>query len=321
MHRNVSLIVFAHVFFLLSFTETGAQSFPNRSVRFIVPAAAGGPTDMMARLFAHHLEPVWQVPIVVENKLGASGIIGTEQVVKAIPDGHVLGFIYQTHVTNPGLRKLPFNTVRDLSGVILYGVSPLVMTAAPSFPLRTLEEVIAYARAHPGELNYATPGNGTAAHMAGELLKLSVGVDMVQVPFNGSGKAYPEVLSGRVPLMFDPLFSSMSFIKTGRLKPIVVTSPKRALAAPNIPTIAEHVPGFEIQGIFGVVAPSLTPRSIIDRLNTDFLEVMGQATVQARFSELGIEPVGASSGEFDILIQSEIQKWTKVIREANIKID
>jgi tripartite-type tricarboxylate transporter receptor subunit TctC len=200
-------------------------------------------------------------------------------------------------------------------------VSDIVIAATPSFPANSVGELIALAKKEPNKLSYASPGSGSSMHLAGELLKLQAGIDILHVPFKGSGPAYPEVIAGRIQLLIDPLFSSLSYIKSGRLKAIAITGPKRASIAPDIPTVAETVPGFSVLSIFGVVVPSATPRDIVRRLNADFVKVLQLPEVKARMAESSLEPVGNTPEQFDAFIRAEIEKWARVVKVAGIKND
>ena len=298
-----------------------AQDFPTRPVHLIVPNAPAGAIDIMARLFSRHLQALWGQAAVVEYKPGAGTALGTDYVAKSPADGYTLGFVATPHVINPSLRKLPFDTVRDLSGVSLYAVSNIVIVATPGLPANTLPEFIALAKANPGKYTYASPGSGSSMHLAMELLKQAAGIDLLHVPFKGSGPAYPEVFAGRVDLLVDPLFASLPYIKAGRTKPIAVTSAKRAAQLPEVQTVAETVPGFEVQSFFGIVVPSATPRAIVNKLNADVVKVLRLPEMRAKLSELGLEPVGDTPEQFDATICSEIDKWARVVKEAGIKAD
>jgi tripartite-type tricarboxylate transporter receptor subunit TctC len=297
------------------------QAFPSKPVHLIVPNAPGGAIDIMARLFAQHLQPLWGQPAVVDYKPGAGTALGTELVAKAAPDGHTILFAVTSHVINPSLRKLPFDTVKDFAGVTLYGVSHIVLVATPGLPANTLAEVIALAKKQPGKLSYASPGSGSSMHLAGEQLKSMAGIDLLHVPFKGSGPAFPELFSGRIELLIDPLFSSLNYIKSGKLKAIAIASRQRTRAAPEIATIAETLPGFEVQSVFGVVVPSGTPREVVRRLNADFIKVLQIPAMRAKLDEFGIEPVGNSPEEFDAYIRAEIERWSRVVKSAGIKLD
>lgn len=298
-----------------------AQAFPAKPVHIIVPSSPGGAIDIMARLFQQHLRGIWTQPVVIEYKPGAGAAPGTEYVARAAPDGHTLCLVVSSHGINPSVRKLAFDTVKDLSGVTMAAVSEILISATPSFEASSIAELIALAKKSPGKLSYASAGSGSAMHFAGELLKLEAGIDILHVPFKGSGPAYPEVMAGRVQLLIDPLFSSLSYINGGKLKPLAITGPKRASIAPAIPAVAETIPGFSVKSIYGVVVPSATPRDIVRKLNADFLRVLRLPEFTKRMSELALEPVGNSPEQFDAFIRSEIEKWGKVAKAAGIKND
>jgi tripartite-type tricarboxylate transporter receptor subunit TctC len=299
-----------------------AQDFPNRPVTLVVPNAAGGSIDILARLFSKYLEPRWHQSVVVVYKPGAGTALGTDFVAKSAPDGHTIGLVVTSHVINPSLRPdLPFDTVNDLAGVTLTAVSHIVIEATPSLPVNTIPELIAYAKKNPGKLTFATAGSGSAMHLAGELLKMKAGIDMVHVPYKGAGPAYPDVFSGRVDLMIDPLYASKPYIDTGRVKALAITSLKRAETAPNIPTVAETVPGFNVQSINGVVVPKATPRELVQRLNTDFVAVLHEPELRAQLSEFGLEVIGNTPEEFDAYIRTEIGKWAEVVKISGARAE
>ncbi|MGQ0522590.1 MAG: tripartite tricarboxylate transporter substrate binding protein [Betaproteobacteria bacterium] len=299
----------------------GAQAFPSRPVHFVVPNAPGGAIDIMARLFAQRLQPLWGQPALVDYKPGAGTALGSEFVARAAPDGHTLLFGATAHVINPNLRRLRFDTAKDFSGITLYGISHIVLCATPALPANTLAELIALARRRPGELSYASPGSGSALHLAGEQLKAMAGIDLLHVPFKGSGPAFPEVFAGRVDLIIDPLLSSLNYIRSGKLKALAIASRERTRAAPGIPTIAETLPGFEAQSMFGVLVPSATPREVVRKLNADFLKVLQIPAMRAKLEELGIEPVGNTPEQFDAYIRDEIERRRHVVKAAGIKLD
>jgi tripartite-type tricarboxylate transporter receptor subunit TctC len=298
------------------------QPFPTKPVHVIVPNQPGGAVDILARLLQNPLQEKWKQPVIVEYKPGAGTVMGTDFVAKSSPDGHTIGIVVTSHVINPGLRKkLPFDTVKDLSGVTMLAVSDILISATPSLEANTVAELIALAKKQPGKLSYASPGSGSSMHLTMELLKKNAGIDILHVPFKGSGGAYPEVMSGRIQLLVDPLFSSLSYIQSKKLKPIAIASPKRAANAPDIPAVAETLPGFKVQSIFGAVVPSATPRPLIRRLSADLAAALKAPEVRKRMSEIGLEPIGNSAEEFDAFIRAEIPKWTKVVEEANITSD
>ena len=296
--------------------------FPSKPVHLIVPNQPGGAVDILARLLQNPLQDKWKQPVIVEYKPGAGTVMGTDFVAKSNADGHTIGIVVTSHVINPGLRKkLPFDTVKDLSGVTLLAVSHILISATPSLEANTVAELIALAKKQPGKLSYASPGSGSSMHLTMELLKKSAGIDILHVPFKGSGGAYPEVMSGRIQLLVDPLFSTLSYIQSKKLKPIAVASPKRAPNAPDVPTVAETLPGFNVQSIFGAVVPSATPKATVRKINADIAAALKTPELRKRMSEVGLEPVGNSPEEFDAFIRAEIPKWAKVVEEANITAD
>lgn len=319
--RPIARLVAALATGLLLAVAVQAQTFPTKPVHLIVPNAPGGAIDIMAQLFAQHLRPLWGQPVVVEYKPGAGTALGTEYVARSAPDGHTVCLVVTSHVINPSVRPLGFDTIHDLSGVTMTAVSDIVISATPSFPANNIRELIALAKKDPKKLSYASPGSGSSMHLAGELLKLQAGIDILHVPFKGSGPAYPEVMAGRIQLLIDPLFSSLSYIKSGRLKAIAITGPKRSSIAPDIPTVAETIPGFNVLSIFGVVVPSATPRDIVHKLNADFIKVLQLPEVKARMAEFSLEPVGNTPEQFDAFIRAEIEKWATVVKAAGIKND
>jgi tripartite-type tricarboxylate transporter receptor subunit TctC len=299
-----------------------AQDFPNHTVTLVVPNAPGGSIDILARLFSKYLQAQWRQSVVVIYKPGAGTAVGTEFVARSAPDGHTIGMVVTSHVINPSLRpNLPFNTVKNLAGVTMTAVSHIVIEATPSLPINTLPELIAYAKTNPGKLTYASPGSGSAMHLAGELLKTKAGIDMVHVPYKGSGPAYPDVFSGRVDLLIDPLYASKPYIDAGRMKALAITSLQRAKTAPDIPTVADTVPGFNVQSINGIVVPKATPRAIVHKLNADLIAVLNLAEMRARLSELGLEVVVDTPEEFDDYIRTEIDKWAEVVRISGAKAE
>ena len=299
------------------------QNYPAKQVVIINPNLPGGAIEILARLLQQQLGARWNgKPVVVENKPGAGTVIGTDYVAKSAPDGYTLGMVVTSHVINPSLRShMPFDTLKDLSGVTMIAVSHILISANPKFPANNVAELVAYAKKNPDKLTYASPGSGSSMHLAGELLKTMAGIDMLHVPFKGSGPAYIEVMSGRIPLIIDPLFSSMSYIRSGKMKPIAVTNPQRSGAARDIPTVAETIPGFSVQSIFGMVVPSATPRELVKRINADVVAVLKAPELRAKLSEVGLEVVGNSPEEFDAFIRSEIEKWAKVVKASGAKAD
>ena len=299
----------------------GAQDFPTHPVTIIVPNPPGGSIDVMARVFAQGLQEMWGKPVIVEYKPGAGTAVGMDYVAKSAPDGYTIGMVVTPMVILPALRKLPYDTLKDLAPVTMTGTSSIMIAASPKLPANNLREVIELAKKSPGKLTYATPGAGSSMHLAGELLKQEAGIDMLHVPFKGGAQAYPELMAGRIDLQLDPTFGIYRYVQQGRMKAIAVTSAKRDPQAPDVPTVAETIPGFEVLSMNGVVVAGKTPRPIVDRLNADFRKLLARPEVAKRMQGFGIQVVGNSPDEFAAFIRSEIQRWTKVARSAHISLD
>lgn len=299
-----------------------AKEYPTRPVTLIVPNAPGGAIDILGRLLSDQLTKRWGQPVVVMYKPGANTVVGTDFVARAEPDGYTLGMVVTSHVINPSLRAaLPFDTTKDFAGVSLIATAQIVISATPSLPADNMAELIALAKKEPGKLSYASPGSGSSMHLAGELLKVTSSIDMLHVPYKGSGPAYPEVMSGRVPLLIDPLFSSMPHIKAGKLKPLAVTGAQRDPSAPDIPTVGETLPGFNVQSMFGLVAPAGTPREIVEKVSTDISTVLKSPDFKKRLADIGMVPVGNTPAEFDAYIKTEIAKWAKLVKTTGAIAD
>jgi tripartite-type tricarboxylate transporter receptor subunit TctC len=291
-------------------------------VKLIVPFPPGGATDIVGRRVAQRMSEVWGQPVVVENRGGAGTVIGTQLVAQAPPDGYTLGMVITAHVINPSLRaNMPFDTVKDLSGVTQVNEAHLVLAAHPSFEGNTVAELIAFARRNPGKLSYASPGSGTAMHLAMEQLKIAAGIDLVHVPYKGGAPALQDVLSGRVPLFTEVLYSALPYIKSGKLKVLALMSPRRIASAPDYPVIAETVPGVSATSMVGIVVPSATPRDLVQRISADIAREIRSSELTRQLEELGTEPVGSKPEEYDARIRAEIDKWAAVVREAKVTVD
>lgn len=300
----------------------GAQQFPTKTVSLVVPNPPGGSIDVMARVFADGLQKMWDgKAVIVEYKPGAGTMIGMDFVAKSDPDGHTIGMVVTPMVILPALRKMPYDTLKDLAPVTMTGTSSIMIAGAPNMPANNLREVIALAKKNPGKMTYASPGAGSSMHLAGELLKQQAGIDILHVPFKGGAQAYPEVMAGRVELQLDPTFGINRHVQAGKMKGIAVTSSKRDPQAPNVQTVAETIPGFEVLSINGIVVAGKTPRPLVDRLNADFRKLLAQPDVAKRMQDFGITVVGNSPDEFGKFIRDEIERWTKVAKAANISLD
>jgi len=297
-----------------------AQAYPSRPVRVIVGFAAGGATDIVARILGQWLSERLGQQFVVENRPGAGTNIATEVVVNAAPDGHTLLMVSPTNAVNASLYdKLSYNFIRDIAPVA--GVTRVanVMVVNPSFPAKTVPEFIAYAKANSGRINMASGGTGSSNQMSGELFKMLAGVDLVHVPYRGAGPALPDLISGQVQVMFVAMTSSIEYIKAGKLRALGVTTTARSEALSDVPTIAEFVRGYEDSNWWGFGAPKATPTAIIDTLNRQTNAALADPRIKARLSELGGTVLAGSAGDFGKLIAEETEKWAKVIKFAGIK--
>jgi tripartite-type tricarboxylate transporter receptor subunit TctC len=301
-----------------------AQPYPSKPIRMIVPYPPGGTTDILARDVGQVLTNVLGQSVVIDNRPGAAGNIGTDMVAKAAPDGYTLlmGTV-NTHAINAGLySKLPYDHIKDFTPVILVARVSNVLEVNPSVPVNTVADLIKLAKENPGKLNFASSGSGTSIHMSGELFKTMTGVDMVHVPYKGSAPAVADLVGGQVQLMFDNLPSSLAMIKAGKLRAIAVTSAQRAPALPDVPTIAESgLPGFEASSWFGVLAPAGTPQAIITRLNAEIDKWLQSPEAKEMLLAQGAVPAGGTPEQFATWIRSETDKWAKVVKASGAKVD
>jgi tripartite-type tricarboxylate transporter receptor subunit TctC len=297
-----------------------AQDYPSRPVRWIVPFSPGGGTDVVARLVSQSLSERLGQPFIVENRPGAGANIGTEVVVRAPPDGYTLLLAATVNTINATLYdKLDFDFMRDIAPVAAIIRIPNVMVVHPSVPATSIPEFIAYARAHPGKINFASAGTGTSQHVAGELFKIMAGIDMVHIPYRGTGPALTDLLAGRVQVLFLGAVSSMKYVESGKLRALALTSAARSAALPNLPTMAEFLPGFEASLFYGMGAPRNTPAEIIERLNKEINAGLADPAMKARLAELDGMVLGGTPADFARLIADETDKWRKVIKAANIR--
>jgi tripartite-type tricarboxylate transporter receptor subunit TctC len=297
-----------------------AQSYPTRPVRIVVGFTAGGSTDIGARLIGQWLQERLGQSFVIENRPGAGTNIATESVVRAPPDGYTLLMVGPSSAVNATLYdKLNFVFLRDIAPVASMIRQPQVMLANPSLPARTVPELVAYAKANPGKITMASAGIGSTGHLVGELFKMTVGVDLVHVPYRGAGPALTDLLGGQVLMSFAGIAGSIEYARSGKLRALAVTTATRSEALPDVPTVSEFVPGFEAGDWLGVGAPRNTPTEIIDRLNKEITAGVADPKIKARFADLGGTALALTPAEFGRLIADETEKWAKVIRAANIK--
>jgi tripartite-type tricarboxylate transporter receptor subunit TctC len=300
--------------------QDAAKDYPNHSIRFLVPYPPAGGTDIVARLVADPLAKLLGQPIYIENRGGAAGNLGTDLVAKAAPDGYTVLFTLSSHTINPKLYdKLPFDVEKDFIPISLAAMIPQVMVANPSLPVNNIKELIAYAKANPGKLNFASVGTGSPGHIAGELFKLKTGIDMVHVPYKGGGPAVTDTLGGQVQLLIVSLPAAMQYVKAGKLRALAVTSDQRSVAAPDIPTIAEQGVDCVVNSWYGALVPAKTPPAIVAKLQAGFEKVLATPELQQKLLAQGAEAKASTSAEFSRLIKDELGKWDYVIREAKIK--
>src|SRR5262245_43358 len=297
------------------------QAYPSRPVRVIVPAAAGGPSDVIGRLIAQKLSEAWKNPFIVENLPTGAGNVAVGLAAKAPPDGYTILVPSSAVVVNPSLyAKLPYDTVRDFAAVTLAAASPHVLTVNPSVPAKTVQELISLVKANPGKYSYASPGTGTTGQLSGELFRISLGLDLTHVPFNGAAPAITSTIAGHTPVMFGALPGAAPSIRQGQLRALAVTSGKRDQSFPDVPTLAEAgVPDQESEFIQGVFVPAGTPKEIIDKLYREISRILLLPEIKDRLATIGFTPVGNTPEEFSAQLRRDIARWAKVIREAGIK--
>jgi tripartite-type tricarboxylate transporter receptor subunit TctC len=300
-----------------------AQTYPTRPVRIIVPFAPAGPTDVFARLLVQELSENLGQHFYIENQVGAGGNIGMGNAARAVPDGYTIVFVSTSYIVNPSLyAKVPYDPLKDFAPVTLAAVSPNVLTVHPSIPAKTVKELIAEIKANPGKYSFASAGLGTTPHLSGELFKLSQGLDLVHVPFNGSAPAIQSTLAGHTPIAFTVVTPVVPQVKEGKLRALAVTTPKRSPALPDVPTLAEAgLPDQEADTMQGILVPAGTPKAIIDLLHSEIVKVIALPDVKEQMAVLGFEPVANTPEEFAARIKAEIPRWGKVIHDANIKAE
>ena len=295
---------------------------PIKPVRFILPAVAGASADIAARSIAQQLALTWKQPVIVDNRPGAGTIVGTAALAAAAPDGQTFGWVIAAHAINPSLYpKLPYVTTRDFAGVTLVYHLRILLLASNSSPVRTVDDLIAYARSHPGELLYTSSGTGTGPHLIAELFKLKFGIQMPHVPYKSGPSAHPDVIAGRVPVMFDTLPTALPLVASGKLKAIAVIGDTPAAGLPNVPALAGLLPPTATTGWNGIVVPAATPKPVIAKLNADIVAAVRSPEVQDRLNALHVNTVTSSPAEFDAFIRDEIARWADVVKRAGIKAE
>jgi tripartite-type tricarboxylate transporter receptor subunit TctC len=298
-------------------------AYPEKPIRIVVAYTPAGATDILARTVGQKLNEVWGQPVIIDNRPGANGNIGTEYAAKATPDGYTILMVTAgTHGINPSLyRKLGFDAVKDFEAVSLVAMVPNIFVVNNSLPAKDVREFIAYAKANPGKLNYGSPGNGSTAHLSMELFKSMTGIQMVHIPYKGSAGVLADLIGGQIVATMDNMPPYLPQVKAGKIRALAVSPAKRSAAAPDIPTVAESgVPGYDSGAWFGLVAPVHTPKDVVNKLSRETARILQLADVRARLTDLGAEPVGGTPEQFAAHIKSEIAKWAKVIKEANVEL-
>jgi tripartite-type tricarboxylate transporter receptor subunit TctC len=307
----------------LACASAGAQAYPSHAIKLVVPYGVGGSADLYARLLGAKLQEILGQAVVIENKPGGGSIVGTDAVAKSEPDGYTLLMMSNTHTVNETLiPKKPFELMRDLAPITGVSYSDLMMVIHPSVPTNNLKEFIAYAKANPGKLNYASSGNGTPYHMAGELFKALAGVDIVHIPHKGSDQARASILGGQVQMMFDAVPTMAANAKAGKVKALATSGSKRSPVTPEIPTLAEAgLPGYESGIWLGLMAPAKTPRPVLEKLNAEVNKILSSPEVKENWLKQGTLTMGMSIEQFDKFLREEIVKWAKVVKMSGAKAD
>jgi len=298
-----------------------SQSWPNKPVKLIVPFAPGGMADVVSRIMGQQLSDTWGQQVVVENRVGAGGTIGTSAAVKATPDGYTLMAIFDTSTAAPYLYKINYDLLQDLMPISMVARSPMLLVTNANFPAKTLPSLLQYAKDKPSTINFVTVGPGSPARLMLELLKNSTGINVTVVPYKGGGPAMVDLISGQVDAMFAALPTVAPHIKAGRLRVLAVTSGKRSNLAPGVPAMSETIPGFDTEAWVGIMGPAKIPPEVVAQINTDVAKILNSAEIKNKFFENGLEPSYANPEDFERWIRRETARWAKVIREQNVTVD
>ena len=300
-----------------------AQSYPAKPVRIIVPFPPGGPADVIGRMFADKLQGLWGQPVVIDNRAGAAGNVGSEVTAKSAPDGYTILLCASSHVTNSALyAKLPYDPIRDFTPISQVAYYALMLVTHPSVPVASLRELVAYAKANPGKLSWASAGSGTPTHLTAELFRAASGIDFLHVPYKGAAPATNDLLGGQVQAMFNNPVSALPHVRSGQLRGLATTGAQRSPTAPDLPTVAElGYPGFEAGTWYALLGPVAMPKDIASKVAADANAVLRMADIRSRLAAQGVEPVGTTPEQLLAIMNADLEKWTKVIRAANIKPD
>jgi tripartite-type tricarboxylate transporter receptor subunit TctC len=304
----------------LGLGRAAAADYPSRAIRLVVPFSPSGAVDALARVIANPLAARLHQPVVIYNHGGAGGSIGMDEVAKSAPDGYTLLLVHSGLTYMPGIyRTLPFDPVKDFDGIVIAVTGIYVLAVNPALPVKSIAELIAYAKANPGKLSYGSAGVGSSLHLAGEFLKHDAGVDIVHVPYKGPGEAAVDLVAGQTQMMFGPPVTILPLAQAGKIRALAVTSAKRSALAPELPTMAETLPGFEVVGWYGLAAPAGTPKDVIDRLNAETNQVLQSAALIAQLHTLGYELMGGTPEAANARIKSDVVRWTKIIHDVGIQ--
>jgi tripartite-type tricarboxylate transporter receptor subunit TctC len=309
---------------VLPMSSAAAQAWPSKPIKWIVPFAPGGTTDILARTVGEKLSVALGQPVVIENKPGAGGGVGADFTAKAAPDGYtIMGGTISTHAINASLySKLPYDPVKDFVPITLIARLPNLLVVNPDIPAKNVAELIVLLKANPGKYTFASSGNGTSQHLSGELFKAMAGVEMQHIPYKGSPPALQDVVGGQVSMTFDNITTAWPLAKAGKLRPLAVTTAKRSSIAPEVPTLAESgLPGFEVGSWQGVFAPAGTPLEIVKWLNVEIVKILNSPDVREKLSALGAEPVGDTAEQFSAYVKSEVLKWSDIVKKSGAKVD
>lgn len=293
-------------------------AYPERPIRIIVPFPPGGASDVTARMIAEKFAQTWGVNVVVDNRTGATGIIGTELIAKSPPDGHTLGLVALSFAINPSIHKLPYDSERDFSFATITASNPLILVINNQFQVKSAQELVALAKTKPDSVTFASSGTGSSPHMSAELFKLMTGIRMTHVPYKGSTAAHPDLIGGRVNIMFDTVIATLPHIKANRLRPLGVTSRARSAELPDVPAIADSVPGYESTSWGVLMGPAKIPGPVLDRLNRETVRVLALPDIRERLARLGSVPVGNTPAEARSFIRAELDKWSRTVKAAGI---
>jgi tripartite-type tricarboxylate transporter receptor subunit TctC len=298
-----------------------AQDYPKGPVKIIIPFPPGGPTDTVGRLIAQHLQELWGQTVLIDYKAGAGTIIGVDFVAKSAPDGMTFGMVNSALAVNPSLHKtMPYRTPQDIAGITQIANLQLALVARPDAAFSTLPELIAHAKKNPGKLVYGTPGAGSTTHLSMELLQRETGIEMLHSPFKGSAPAHTELMGGRIDMVADPFLSIIPYVKAGRMK-MIATMGARKVPGYDYPTASQTLPGFSVNALLGFVAPAATPKAVLQKISADTARVLNMPEMRKRVEELGAEVVASKPEEFDAFIAAEMQRWGRIIKDANIRLE